>query len=53
MQQKVSPTLEYGNILYSGVASTHLRRLDDLQSRMNDHVPLFFNHSLIVEMLQL
>ena len=30
----IRPTLEYGNILYSGAASTHLRRLDDLQSRI-------------------
>ena len=28
----IRPTLEHGNILYSGAASTHLRRLDDLQS---------------------
>ena len=30
----IRPTLEYGNILYSGAASTYLRRLDDLQSRI-------------------
>ena len=30
----ICPTLEYGNILYSGAASTHLRRLDNLQSRI-------------------
>ena len=28
----ICPTLEYGSILYSGAASTHLHRLDDLQS---------------------
>ena len=30
----IRPTLEHGSILYSGAASTHLRRLDDLQSRI-------------------
>ena len=28
----IRPTLEYGSILYSGAADTHLCRLDDLQS---------------------
>ena len=30
----IRPTLEYGNILYSGAATTHLRCLDALQSRI-------------------
>ena len=30
----ICPILEYGSILYSGAANTHLRRLDDLQSRI-------------------
>ena len=30
----IRPTLQYGNILCSGAASTHLRCLDDLQSRI-------------------
>ena len=47
----IRPTLEYGNILYSGAASTHLRRLDDLQSRIERSFSFVFNHSLIVEML--
>ena len=28
----ICPTLEYGSILYSGAANTHLPHLDDLQS---------------------
>ena len=49
----IRPTLVYGSILYSGAANIHLRRLVDLQSILNGHVHLFFNHYLIVEMLQL
>ena len=30
----IRPTLEYGSILYSGAANTHLHCLDDLQSRI-------------------
>ena len=30
----IHPALEYGNILYAGAASTHLQRLDCLQSRI-------------------
>ena len=30
----VRPALEYGSILYAGAASTHLQRLDRLQSRI-------------------
>ena len=30
----IRPTLEYDSILYSGAANTHLRHLDDLQSRI-------------------
>ena len=30
----IRPALEYGNILYSGAAATHLHRLDALQSRI-------------------
>jgi len=30
----IRPILEYGSILYSGAATTHLRRLDNLQSRI-------------------
>ena len=30
----ICPTLEYGSILYSGAASTHLRCLNDLQSHI-------------------
>ena len=30
----IHPILEYGNILYSGAANTHLCRLDNLQSRI-------------------
>ena len=28
----IHPTLEYGNILYSGAALSHLQRLDSLQT---------------------
>ena len=30
----IRATLEYGSIIYSGAANTHLRHLDDLQSRI-------------------
>ena len=30
----ICPTLEYGNNLYSGAASNHLQRLDNLQTRI-------------------
>ena len=30
----IHPTLEYGNILYSGAATTHLCHFNDLQSRI-------------------
>ena len=30
----IHPTLEYGNILYSGAAQSHLQRLDNLQARI-------------------
>ena len=38
----ICPTLEYGNILYSGAASTHLHRLDDLQSRIEQSCSFVF-----------
>ena len=30
----IRPTLEYGNILYYGAAPSHVRRLDNLQTRI-------------------
>ena len=30
----IRPVLEYGNILYTGAASSHLQRLDHLQTRI-------------------
>ena len=42
----IRPTLEYGNILYSGAASTHLRRLDDLQSRIEQSCSFCFSTTL-------
>ena len=31
---RIRPILEYGNILYSGAAATHLHHLNNLQSRI-------------------
>ena len=33
-KSRLIPALEYGSILYAGAASTHLQRLDRLQSRI-------------------
>ena len=51
----IRPTLEYGSILYSGVAKVILIYviLIICSPVLNGHVHLFFNHSLIIEMLQL
>ena len=32
----IRPVLEYGSILYSGVALTHLNRLDQFQARVEN-----------------
>ena len=33
-KSRIHPTLEYGNVLYSGAALSHLRHLNNLQTRI-------------------
>ena len=49
----IRPTLEYGNILYSGAALSHLQRLDNLQAQI-EHTccstfqPLLHRHNAAI-----
>ena len=49
----IRPTIEYGSILYSEAANTHLRCLDNLKSQIkwSCSLILFFNCSLTIKML--
>ena len=49
----IRPILEYGNILYSGAAATHLHRLNNLQSRIEQTCSSVFNHFSSAGMPQL
>ena len=42
----IRPAIEYGSILYSGAASTHLHRLDNLQSCIEGSCSFVFSTTL-------